>query len=145
VLLRIKDGKEHIFEVRVHEKQEEDWDAGTTYRPETPIDKAERYTWSWGFTNEGLQASAITYTTRIDRRAKFVPTRKLVIDDGDFTPPKYVGTGMSCNSCHSRVGELYDVPGRIYREARRGDDGRFSWHPFSETGGIDERWPLKAR
>jgi hypothetical protein len=145
VLIRIKDGKEHIFEVRVQEKREDDWDEGTTYRPETPLDKAERNKWTWGFDSEGLEASAVTHTTKINPKAKFVPTRRLAIDDGDFTPPKYVGAGMSCNSCHSRVGQLYDVPGRIYREARRGDDGRFSWHPFSESGGIDERWPLKAR
>jgi hypothetical protein len=145
VLLRVKDGKEHIFEVRVHEKREEDWDEGTVYRPKVSNDKAERNTWTWDFSNEGLSASAVTYTAKIDPKAKFVPSRTLVVDDGDFTPPKYVGTGMSCNACHSRVGQLYDVPGRIYREARRGDDGRFSWHPFSESGGIDTRWPIKAK
>lgn len=145
VLLRIKDGKEHVFEVRVHEKREDDWDDGTIYRPEVKDDKAEKYAWTWAFPSEGLEASATTYTAKIDPKANFVPTRKLVIDDGDFTPPNYAGTGMSCNACHSRVGQLYDVPGRIYREARRGDDGRFSWHPFSTGGGIDQRWPLKGK
>ena len=144
VLLRVKDGKEHIFEVRVHEKLAEEWDAGTVYRPEASIDKAERNTWTWEFAREGIKASAVTYTAKIDPKAKFVPTRTLVIDEGDFTPPNYVGAGMSCNACHSRVGQLYDVPGRIYREARRGDDGRFSWHPFTDSGKIDQRWPLKA-
>ena len=146
VLLRIKDGKEHVFEVRVHEKRDADWDEGTTYRPAVAsLENAERSSWSWDFANEGLKASAITYSTKIDPKAKFVATRTLVIDDGGFTPPNYVGTGMTCNACHSRVGQLYDVPGQIYREARRGDDGRFSWHPFSESGQIDTRWPLKAR
>jgi hypothetical protein len=145
VLLRVKDGKEHVFEVRVHEKREEDWDDGTTYRPQAAFDKAERRTWTWNFSSEGLNASAVAYAGKIDPKADFVPTRTLVIDDGDFTPPKYVGTGMSCNACHSRVGQLYDVPGRIYREARRGDDGRFSWHPFTESGEIDQRWPLQAK
>jgi hypothetical protein len=145
VLLRVKDGKEHIFEVRVHEKRESDWDEGTIYRPKASTDKAERNTWSWEFSSVDLKASSVTYTTKIDRKAKFVPTRTVVIDDGDFTPPNYVGTGMSCNTCHSRVGELYDVPGQIYREARRGDDGRFSWHPFGESGEIDQRWPLSAK
>jgi hypothetical protein len=145
VLLRVKDGKEHIFEVRVHEKREADWDEGTVYRPEVSAARALRETWAWEFPGEGLRASAVTYAARIDPKAKFVPTRKLFIDDGDFTPPGYVGAGMSCNACHARVGELYDVPGRIYREARRGDDGRFSWHPFSDSGEIDGRWPLKAR
>ena len=144
VLLRIKDGKEHIFEVRVHEKLEDAWDDGTIYRPEVPLAKADLNKWTWEFASEGLSATAVTYTAKIDPKAKFVPTKKLVIDDGGFTPPNYVGAGMSCNSCHSRVGQLYDVPGRIYREARRGDDGRFSWHPFSDSGEIDMRWPLKA-
>ncbi len=145
VLLRVKDGKEHIFEVRVQEKMEDGWDEGTTYRPDVSIDKAERNTWTWDFSGAGLQASAVSYTAKIDPKAKFVANRKLAIDDGNFTPPNYVGAGMSCNGCHSRVGELYDVPGRIYREARRGDDGRFSWHPFADSGEIDRRWPLQAR
>ena len=79
----------------------------------------------------------------LDDRANAVITMRF--DDGDFTPPKYVGAGMSCNACHSRVGQLYDVPGQIYREARRGDDGRFSWHPFNRNGEIDSRWPVKAK
>jgi hypothetical protein len=145
VLLRVKDGKEHIFEVRVHEKRDEDWDEGTIYRPQAKADDAEKYAYTWEFSSEGLSASAIAYSGKIDPKAKFAPSRKVVIDDGDFTPPKYVGTGMSCNACHSRVGQLYDVPGRIYREARRGDDGRFSWHPFDESGNIDGRWPLERK
>lgn len=145
VLLRVKNGKEHIFEVRVHEKREEDWDEGTIYRPDVASAKGERHTWTWDFASEGLKGSAVTYTAKIDPKAKFIPTRTVVIDDGAFTPPNYVGAGMSCNACHSRVGLLYDVPGRIYREARRGDDGRFSWHPFTDGGEIDTRWPLKAK
>ncbi len=145
VLLRVKDGREHVFEVRVHEKLEEDWDAGTIYRPKVSLDKAERSNWTWEFAAEGLKGTAVSYSAKINPKAPFVPTRTLVIDDGNFTPPNYVGAGMSCNTCHSRVGQLYDVPGRIYREARRGDDGRFSWHPFAENGEIDQRWPLKAK
>jgi hypothetical protein len=143
VLLRVKDGKEHIFEVRIHEKRANGWDEGTIYRPKVNLDKAERHTWKWEFSEFGLSGNAVSYTTKIDRKAAFAPTRTLILDDGDFTPPGYAGVGMSCNACHSRVGELYDVPGRIYREARRGDDGRFSWHPFSDSGTIDERWPLR--
>lgn len=143
VLIRLKDGKEHIFEVRVQQKRDDDWDEGTVYRPDVSIDKAERHTWTWDFPKEGLEASAISYTTKIDPKVSFTANRKLVIDDGKFTPPNYAGAGMSCNACHARVGQLYDVPGRIYREARRGDDGRFSWHPFSESGEIDTRWPIE--
>ncbi|MSQ94206.1 MAG: hypothetical protein EXR98_06580 [Gemmataceae bacterium] len=146
VLLRVKDGKEHIFEVRVQEKRETDWDDGTIYRPKASTDKADRYSWTWDFSGSDLKGgSSITYQGKIDPKARFVPTRTLVTDGGNFTPPNYVGTGMSCNTCHSGVGELYDTPGRIYREARRGDDGRFSWHPFTDGGDIDERWPLKAK
>src|SRR5262245_27108899 len=116
VLLRIKDGKEHIFEVRIHEKREDDWDEGTIYRPKVSSKNAEQSTWNWEFASEGLTGSSITYAGKIDPKAAFVPTRRLVVDDGEFTPPKYVGTGMTCNNCHSRVGQLYDVPGRIYRE-----------------------------
>jgi hypothetical protein len=144
VLLRVKDGKEHIFEVRIHEKRDGAWDDGIVYRPKISA-KGERNKWTWEFSNVGLTASASAYTGKIDPKAEFVPTRTLVIDEGEFTPPKYVGVGMSCNACHSQVGQLYDVPGRIYREARRGDDGRFSWHPFSDRGQIDARWPLKAK
>jgi len=145
VLMRIKDGKEHIFEVRVQEKKEDAWDNGTVYRPEVSIEKAERNGWSWDFPGFDLKGASTTYTTKIDPKVKFVASRTVVIDDGNFTPPNYVGTGMSCNACHAKVGELYDVAGQIYREARRGDDGRFSWHPFTENGGIDQRWPLDAR
>lgn len=145
VLLRVKDGKEHVFEVRIQEKRADDWDEGTIYRPRASLDKAERGEWTWGFSSEGLEASSIAYVGKIDPSAPFVATRKLLVDNGKFTPPGYVGTGMSCNSCHSRVGQLYDVPGQIYRQARRGDDGRFSWHPFNDSGDIDNRWPLKAR
>ncbi len=145
VLLRVKDGKEHVFEVRVHEKRDEDWDEGTIYRPQVSTENAEQSKWTWQFPSEGLQGSSITYSRKIDPKAKFAATRTLVIDDGDFTPPGYAGAGMSCNACHSRVGQLYDVPGRIYRESRRGDDGRFSWHPFDSNGNIDGRWPLTRK
>jgi hypothetical protein len=145
VLLRVKDGKEHIFEVRVHEKFEDDWDEGTIYRPDVAVENAERHNWNWEFAGEGLKASAVTFFAKINPKAKFVSRKKVVIDDGDFVPPNYVGAGMSCNSCHNRVGEIVDVPGQIYRQARRGDDGRFSWHPFTDNSQIDNRWPIKTR
>jgi hypothetical protein len=143
VLVRIRDGQEHIFEVRVQEKLDDAWDDGTIYRPKSSLDRAEKSSWTWEFASIDRPAHSVTYTTKIDPKAWFGPTRKVIVDDGTFTPPGYVGTGVSCNACHSRVGELYDVPGQIYREARRGDDGRFSWHPFSDSGGIDQRWPLQ--
>src|ERR1700686_4124024 len=74
VLIRIKDGKEHIFEVRVHEKREDDWDDGTIYRPEAKTDKAEKHTWTWDFADEGLNGSAVAYIGKIDPTAKFVET-----------------------------------------------------------------------
>jgi hypothetical protein len=146
VLLRVNDGKEHIFEVRVHEKLEDGWDGGTIYRPEVTGEKTDRKEWTWEFPGHDLKAASVTVTAKIDPLAKFIASRQVVVDDGVFTPPNYVGTGMACNSCHSKVGQLYDVPGQIYREARRGDDGRFSWHPFTQDGGaIDTRWPLVAK
>jgi hypothetical protein len=145
VLFRIKNGKEHVFEVRVQEKNADGWDTGTTYRPSVSLADASRQAWTWTFASEGLDASSTVYTAKIDPRAQFVPTRAVVSDGGDFTPPGYLGAGMSCNSCHAQVGQLYDVPGRIYREARRGDDGRFSWHPFAADGSIDHRWSLVRR
>jgi hypothetical protein len=129
----------------VQEKLEHGWDDGSIYRPKVSTEKADRHNWTWEFASHGLKASSYTYTTKIDPRAEFAPTKTLVIDDGGFTPPRYAGAGMACNACHSRVGEIYDVPGRIYREARRGDDGRFSWHPFNDNGEVDTRWPLIAR
>lgn len=145
VLLRRDGDKEHIFEVRVQEKFDNGWDDGTIYRPQTG-DAKEVYKYRWEFTNEGLSAvSTVRTVDRISRAAKFVPTKTVVSDGGDFVPPGYVGAGLSCNACHSRVGQLYDVPGQIYREARRGDDGRFSWHPFDASGNVDSRWPLDKK
>src|ERR1043166_6337643 len=78
VLIRIKDGKEHIFEVAIQEKREDDWDDGTVYRPEASTSKAEKKGWTWGFPGEGLEATGTVYRGKIDPKAKFAPTRKVV-------------------------------------------------------------------
>src|SRR6185437_2276010 len=60
-------------------------------------------------------------------------------------PVGYNGLERSCASCHSTTATIHDVPGRIYRRVRWGDDGRFSWRPFDESGNIDHRWPIEVR
>lgn len=146
VLIRCQDGEDkNIFEVRVHEKRETDWDDGTVYRPKVSVDAGERGEYTWEFSDVGIAAHSVAYTVAsISPKVPFTPTRTLAVSN-DFTPPLYVGAGVACNSCHSKVGQLLNVPGRIYREAQRGDDGRFSWHPFDANGKIDTRWPIAAK
>lgn len=127
----IKD--DHIFEIRVHEKLEDSWDDGTIYRPKGL--KGEKQSWTWAF-NE-FDARSTTYTGVIG--SEFEPTRDLILDP-DFYPSGYKGIGLGCNKCHNKVGESTS-----YANARRGDDGRFTWHPFDANGNIDYRWPITRR
>lgn len=60
-------------------------------------------------------------------------------------PQGYAGPGATCASCHSQAGKIVDVPGRIYRHTVWGEDGRFSWRPFDDSGAIDTRWPVDVR
>jgi hypothetical protein len=136
VLFKVDGNHEHVFEVRTSTKQAEGWDAGTTYRPE-PEMVGEENGWTWGFPQHGLEADASVFAGRFVARPKFRESRKVVVDNGLFTPQGYLGAGMSCLACHRKVGELTG-----YAQGRRGDDGRFSWHPFDNAGKIDGRWPI---
>lgn len=64
--------------------------------------------------------------------------------DKSLAPLGYTGAGV-CSSCHSSVGSIQPVPGRIYLRERWGSDGRFSWRPYKEDGTLDERWPIASR
>ena len=157
VLIRVKDGKDtHMFEARIREKREKDWSAGDAYRPDIQVSDSlepDKYKWEYqssyyDFTPE-LKAIAYVYELptfgKDVNRLKFRITRKLIIDeDRKFTPPGYVGAGMTCITCHKHAGRVNDVAGRIYREAQPGDDTVFSWHPFDvNNNNIDPRWLLK--
>jgi len=151
VLLRVN-GKEaeRLFEVRVQEKRDTDWDSGTAYRPklsEVKLD-VKKWKYEWAFSN-GMEAESIVNT--IDSFGNNgvnefgISTKLFVDDDHKVTPPKYVGTGMTCNACHSQAGTINNRAGQIYKRARHGDDGRFSWHPFDSYGRVDTRWPINGR
>lgn len=140
VLIR-RGNPEHVFEVRVQEKLDDGrWDDGTTYRPK--VDGGEKWWHKWSFPVEGIQAHqrSVYYVDSIPLGTEFVATKRLVVDDGGFTPKGYHGTGVSCATCHDRVSERTG-----YGTARRGGDSRFSWHPFTESGAIDSRWPIARK
>lgn len=68
------------------------------------------------------------------------------VHKGEGKPPAgYAGAGQACASCHQYAGGLSDVPGRIYRHAIWGNDGRFSWRPYKADGTWDERWPIARK
>lgn len=139
LIKRNDDGTEHVFEVRVHEKQAQGWDAGKTYRPE-PASVGEPQGWTWSFPRHGLDADSTVLSGTFGGRPRFSERRSVVADDGRFVPQGYLGAGLRCNACHNRVGERTG-----YAVGRRGDDGRFSWHPFDANGKVDERWPMQRR
>lgn len=149
ILINSKTGK--VFEVRIQRKESTRWDDGEIYRPEIDLKNETKQGYSWNFDNNyyvdnPLAARGYTYTVKtINPSAKLivVPRDKVIIDESNIVIPKgYVGTGISCNSCHQRAGQIMSVHDRIYKEPLPGNDGRFSWHPFDGNGSIDNRWPL---
>ena len=150
VLIRRVD-PERVFEVRTHERTRGGWANAHTYRPDVSTDQSEKKTWRWQFSNNVIfgsfqqsvtidAASRVKLVPPIPVGVKFVPRDDIPHDGGYLVPKDYVGTGTSCASCHSNslVGHRTG-----YGTAIRGGDGRFSWHPFDDSGGIDWRWPVE--
>jgi hypothetical protein len=69
----------------------------------------------------------------------------ILFKDVSARPAGYEGLKQSCVSCHGRTAAVLDVPGKIYRRTRWGDDGRFSWRPFDESANLDRRWPIELQ
>jgi hypothetical protein len=129
-----------VFEVRVHEKVNGEWDGGTVYRPKVERNGLFKKRKDWSFRDFSASATYFEVPEIKEEDVEFAPTRAVMNDGGHFIPQNYFGTGVSCNTCHSKVGVRLG-----YGPARRGDDGRFSWHPFDDSGRIDSRWPIVRR
>ena len=105
-----------------------------------------RYRWRFP---EGTVAYDVLYTKngifeiRTQKRTKAGWSTEIVHKDADVVPVGYTGLRQSCSSCHDHAAEVVSVPGRIYLRSRWGDDGRFSWRPFDESGSLDYRWPIE--
>lgn len=65
--------------------------------------------------------------------------------DGKWQISRSPLLNQSCASCHKFAGGLADVPGRIYRAAIWGDDGRFSFRPYGDSGWFDKDWPIASK
>ena len=142
VLFSRTDNAERVFEVRVHRKRGDGeagaWDSGTRYAPVVEREEQEGQTWQWSFPDVGIACRSTATPAKLNR-TRFEPTKRVHVQDG-VTPHGYLGAGTACNVCHDRVGERTG-----YATGRRGDDGRFSWHPFANGGRIDERWPIASK
>lgn len=65
---------------------------------------------------------------------------KVVWSDEKLAPNGFQGTkGKACITCHQTAGDIFGVPGRIYRRERWGSDTVFSFRPFTENGQLDAR------
>jgi len=146
-------GEERVFEVRIHERLKSGWGNARTFRPAVAAE-GQRWVQTWRFTPTLVFANLTQ--SRIDMPAKgstvsvkpivervaFVDREDLPHDDGYLIPTGYAGAGLSCAACHSPnlVGQRTG-----YGAAIRGNDGRFSWHPWGPDGQLDRRWPLVER
>lgn len=145
-------GEERVFEVRIHERLKDGWGNARTFRPDVPA-QGVRKPWSWEFTptlvfsnltEQRVSIKAQTEVVHVEpilKPVKFVDRRD-VINDDYLIPKDYAGAGASCTACHSRnlVGQRTG-----YGTAVRGGDGRFTWHPWTPEGVLDERWPLEHK
>lgn len=104
--------------------------------------------WRWRFPT-GTVAYDVLYTKagifeiRTQERTDDGWATKVLHRDKEAVPSGYTGLQQSCASCHTQTASVVDVPGRIYRRVRWGDDGRFSWRPFDDSGRLDNRWPIE--
>jgi hypothetical protein len=143
---------ERVFEVRTQERTKDGWSDSTAYRPDVEIPEQKPQGWKWSFVNEFMGESGFTFNRTtpartevfsvppIEGEVKFISRKEVINDGGNLIPKDYAGTGMSCMACHNS-----QVVGAAtgYGEALRGNDGRFSWHPFNAAGKIDDRWLIE--
>ena len=105
--------------------------------------------WRWQFP-QGTVAYDVLYTKngifeiRTQERTKNGWSTKILHKDQEAVPSGYTGLQQSCASCHDHTAEIVAIPG-TYHLVRWGDDGRFSWRPFDESGNLDARWPIERR
>ena len=159
VLLRKNDyGSEHIFTIRKREKVGDKWDDGVQYFVKTatveePPLKAEptlRLRNVLGVTKLVFPVARAQAKLERNKRQQFAESRIAVADDGHFTPPGFIGTGISCNKCHVVGMNSEDAP--YAGPALRGRDGVFSFYPVLPESvdrdyyipRLDRRWPLEV-
>lgn len=148
VLIRRRAYSERVFEVRIHRKLRDGWSAGETWRPQVDYRKSKSWQHDSWHTIDTISTGRTVFPTRyfwhnVERildGTPFVRTSQVAIDRGWMVPANYYGAGARCNECHQHVGKRTG-----YGEALRGDDGRFSWHPFLSDGRMDGRWPMARR
>lgn len=142
--------KDHIFEIRTQTKKKAEWDSGEVYRPDMPTEGSQQRDFNWKFYFSGVRSGFdVLYTIEakakyrvvasIPKDVKFVSGQDVVTDMGPFMPWPYVGTGTTCAHCHTLIGRRTGYGSMI-----RGDDGRFSWHPWGDDDNIDGRWPVSV-
>ena len=107
-----------------------------------------RYRWSFP---EGARAYDVLFNgtgdifeirTRTKTEDGWLP--EIVHRDKEAAPVGFRGAS-DCTACHSHTAEVVNVPGRIYRRVRWGDDSVWSWRPFGDDGLLDTRWPLRKK
>jgi hypothetical protein len=160
LIAKDKDGvDDHIFEVRTRTKVKKKW-VPETFRPDPNmghVSMTEGTEWTFGG-NGSLETAGMGFDGRaryrhriipfFDKSPRFVRTGRMTRDKTGFIPKDYVGTGLSCFTCHTNAGAALG-----YGDVVRGDDECFSWHPVREdaihTNGfgsnnqaLDTSWPL---
>src|SRR3990167_3662954 len=106
--------------------------------------------WRWTFpvgtvAVDALFADGKAFEIRTQTKGADGWETKIVYKDGAAAPDGFRGAGQACASCHNRPSQIVDVPGRIYMHVIWGDDGRFSWRPFTDDGTLDMRWPIEQK
>jgi hypothetical protein len=145
VLLRTKNPLHRVFEVRISERGDKTWETGRVFRPDVEPPDVEPVTKKWMIVSDLVEGrvtiegkGAYRATDSIPADVSFAERLSVLSDRGGLVPENYFGAGASCSSCHRHAGKRTG-----YGQAIRGDDGRFSWHPFNENGQIDTRWPVE--
>lgn len=169
-----KDGSEHIFTVRKRTKVSETaWDDGVSYFPDVAGgEEMKEATDHTARTKRLFGGRLIQYRYRkveplqAGKRYPFKEQLTAVSDGGHFMPPGFMGTGVSCNKCHSipslpnqkgtgsLSGEIADYGGPLLR----GMDTIYSWMPVrtdyiassvreadNPVTPLDYRWPIEVK
>ena len=155
------DGQEHIFTVRVREKNGT-WE-NQSYFPQVVTGEYADYHHPGNSTTRNIfGVEKITYRTakaRIlfpFRKYIFKESKIAITDDGVFFPKGFVGHGMACSKCH--VTGMNNEKTPYAGPELRGRDTVFSWYPVTldsivknKVGGeyyqprLDSRWPIQMK